>query len=75
MIASITEGNPLYLINPAEGKKDSVLYLLNRSKGLKGWSKSELPPKWHYGTNPRIPEIGDLMSFSPGNNPKQMKMS
>jgi alkaline phosphatase D len=57
MIASISGGNPVYLINPAEGKKDSVLYLLNKSKGLKAWSKSELPPKWHYGTNPRIPEI------------------
>jgi alkaline phosphatase D len=57
MIASISGGNPVYLINPAEGKKDSVIYLLNKSKGLKAWSKSELPPKWHYGTNPRIPEI------------------
>ncbi|HEX7493226.1 MAG TPA: ectonucleotide pyrophosphatase/phosphodiesterase, partial [Bacteroidales bacterium] len=57
MIASISGGNPVYLINPSEGKKDSVLYLLNKAKGLKAWSKSELPPKWHYGTNPRIPEI------------------
>lgn len=57
MIASISGGNPVYLINPAEGKKDSVLYLLNKSKGLKAWSKSKLPSKWHYGTNPRIPEI------------------
>jgi predicted AlkP superfamily pyrophosphatase or phosphodiesterase len=57
MIASISGGNPVYLINPAEGKKDSVLYLLNKAKGLKAWSKSQLPPKWHYGTNPRIPEI------------------
>lgn len=57
MIASIVGGNPVYLINPAEGKKDSVLYLLNKSKGLKAWPKSQLPPKWHYGTNPRIPEI------------------
>ena len=57
MIASITGGNPVYLINPVIGKKDSVLLLLNRSKGLKAWSKSQLPPKWHYGTNPRIPEI------------------
>jgi Uncharacterized proteins of the AP superfamily len=57
MIASISGGNPVYLINPSEGKKDSVLYLLNKSRGLKAWSKSQLPPKWHYGTNPRIPEI------------------
>lgn len=57
MIASISGGNPVYLINPAEGKKDSVLYLLNASGGLKAWNKAQLPPKWHYGTNPRIPEI------------------
>jgi len=57
LIASISGGNPVYLINPSEGKKDSVLYLLNKSTGLKAWSKSQLPPKWHYGTNPRIPEI------------------
>jgi predicted AlkP superfamily pyrophosphatase or phosphodiesterase len=57
MIASISGGNPVYLINPSAGKKDSILYLLNKSKGLQAWSKSQLPPRWHYGTNPRIPEI------------------
>ena len=57
MIASISGGNPVYLINPTEGKKDSVILLLNNSKGLKAWKKSEVPAKWHYGTNPRIPEI------------------
>jgi len=57
MIASISGGNPVYLINPSEGKRDSVLYLLNLSKGLKAWKKSDVPAKWHYGTNPRIPEI------------------
>jgi alkaline phosphatase D len=57
MIASVSGGNPVYLLNPREGKKDSVLYLLNKSKGLKAWNKSELPAKWHYGTNPRIPDI------------------
>ena len=57
MIASISGGNPVYLINPAAGEKDSVLYYLNKSNGLKAWSKSQLPAKWHYGTNPRIPEI------------------
>jgi alkaline phosphatase D len=57
MISSISGGNPVYLINPKDGKKDSVLYLLNSAKGCKAWSKSQLPAKWHYGTNPRIPEI------------------
>lgn len=57
MIASVSGGNPVYLINPAEGKRDSILLLLNQSNGLKAWKKSDLPAKWHYGTNPRIPEI------------------
>jgi alkaline phosphatase D len=57
MIASISGGNPVCLINPAEGKRDSVLNLLNSVKGMKAWRKSELPPKWNYGTHPRIPEI------------------
>jgi predicted AlkP superfamily pyrophosphatase or phosphodiesterase len=57
MIASISGGNPVYMINPSEGKKDSVLFLLNKSKGLKAWDKSKLPAKWHFGTNPRIPDI------------------
>jgi len=57
MIAGIFGGNPVYTINPAEGKADSVLYLLNNEKGLKAWRKSDLPSRWHYGTNPRIPEV------------------
>jgi alkaline phosphatase D len=57
MIASVSGGNPVYLINPNEGKGDSVLYLLNSVKGMKAWRKSGLPTRWHYGTNPRIPEI------------------
>jgi predicted AlkP superfamily pyrophosphatase or phosphodiesterase len=57
MITSISGGNPVYQINAAEGKSDSVLYFLNSVKGMKAWRKSQLPAKWHYGTNPRIPEI------------------
>ena len=57
MIRSITGGNPVYLINSSEGKEDSVLFLLNSVKGVKAWKKSEVPPRLHYGTNPRIPEI------------------
>lgn len=57
MIGSISGGNPVYLINPVEGKKDSILYLLNSKKGVKAWIKSQVPAKWHFGTNPRIPEI------------------
>ena len=57
MIASIFGGNPVYTINAAEGKKDSVLYYLNRIRGLKAYNKSEVPERLHYGTHPRIQDI------------------
>ena len=57
MIASFSGGNPVLLVNPAEGKTDSLLALINSFEGVKAWKKSELPAKWHYGTHPRIPEI------------------
>ena len=57
MIASIVGGNPVYLIKPAEGKRDSILMLINNTKGVRAWEKDKLPARWHYGSNPRIPEI------------------
>ena len=58
MIASISGGNPVYLINPAEGKGDSVLsssQFSYRDEGMEEIGSSFT--EWHYGTNPRIPEI------------------
>ena len=57
MIASLSGGNPVYLINPVEGKEDSILLLLNKVAGMKAWKKSEVPSKWNYGTHLRIPDI------------------
>jgi alkaline phosphatase D len=57
MIESIAGSNPVYVIDPAASKTDSVLLMLNRSEGVKAWKKSELPKKWNFGTHPRIPEI------------------
>ena len=57
MITSISGGNPVYLINSPSNKKDSVLYFLNKAKGLKAYDKSQVPERLHYGTNMRIPEI------------------
>ena len=57
MIASFYGGSPVLLVNPAEGKADSLLALINGVEGIKAWKKSELPARWHYGTNPRIPEV------------------
>ena len=55
MISSISGGNPVYLINSPANKKDSVLYLLNKAKGLKAYDKSQLPAAialWHQSKNP-----------------------
>lgn len=57
MIESMFGGNPVYTINPAEGKKDSVLYLLNRVEGLKAYAKEDVPARLNYGTHPRIQDI------------------
>jgi len=57
MISSLEGGNPVYFIDPRQGKLDSVLLLLNARKGLKAWSKSNVPARLHFGTNPRIPQI------------------
>jgi alkaline phosphatase D len=57
MIVSISGSSPVMMITPVEGKKDSILFLLNSKKGIKAWSKSQIPARLHFGTNPRIPEI------------------
>jgi alkaline phosphatase D len=57
MIADIYGSNPVYSINPSEGKSDSVLLLLHQQKGLKAYRKSEVPARLNYGTHPRIPQI------------------
>ena len=77
MITSISGGNPVYLIKPSDGKKDSVLILLNSVKGLKAWSKSQVPERWHYGTNQRIPEIVVVAdsSWSIGTRPEGSSMT
>jgi predicted AlkP superfamily pyrophosphatase or phosphodiesterase len=57
MISHISGSNPVFLINANDGKLDSVLLLLNARKGLKAWAKQDVPPRLHYSTNPRIPQI------------------
>jgi alkaline phosphatase D len=57
MIAGIFGSNPVFTINPADGKADSVLILLNNTRGVKAWRKADVPEHWNYGTHPRIPDI------------------
>lgn len=55
--ARLIESNYGMMITPAEGKKDSILLLLDSVLGLKAWDKAKLPARLHFGTNSRIPEV------------------
>jgi alkaline phosphatase D len=57
MVKRIYGGNPVWAVEPAEGKQDSVLLLLNIQRGMKAYARENLPDHLHYGTHPRIPEI------------------
>ena len=57
MVKSIVGGSPVWGCIPEEGKTDSIIYYINIQKGVKAYKKSETPPNWHFGTNPRIPEV------------------
>jgi alkaline phosphatase D len=57
MVARTTGSSPVYFIDPADGKKDSILLLVNAVKGVKAWSKDKIPGHLHFGSNSRIPEI------------------
>jgi alkaline phosphatase D len=54
---SLIGGNPVYLIQPAEGKADSILSALNRVEGVTAWDREDIPDHLHYGTSPRFPGI------------------
>lgn len=57
MIKRIIGGNPVWAVEPVEGKRDSVLLLLNIQRGIKAYAKEDLPAHLHYGTHTRIPEV------------------
>ena len=64
MVKRIYGGNPVWAIEPAEGKSDSLLILLYIQRGMKAWKRNELPAHLNYGTHLRIPEI--LLVADPG---------
>jgi predicted AlkP superfamily pyrophosphatase or phosphodiesterase len=53
----IIGGNPVYLIDPAEGYEDSVSLTLNDRKGVSAWQKDEIPARLNYGNSARFPGI------------------
>jgi predicted AlkP superfamily pyrophosphatase or phosphodiesterase len=45
-------------IAPREGRTQAVEQrLLGRHEHYQCWRKENLPPRWHYGSNPRVPPI------------------
>lgn len=56
-IESIYGGNPVYMVDAAGQYADSILAIINRTEGVKGWTRDQLPSHYHYGTSSRIPGI------------------
>ena len=50
-------GNPIYLIDPADGYEDLVTSSLDAVEGVSAWQKEDIPEHLHFGTSPRFPGI------------------
>ena len=55
--SSIIGGNPVYLIEPAEGCADSITGALDPLEGVVAWQKEDIPQRLHYGNSTRFPGI------------------
>src|SRR5690606_19833393 len=56
--AKIVSGGQVIGIAPKPGHEDAVAdRLLGAHDRYDCWRKGELPPRWHYGSHPRIPPI------------------
>lgn len=56
-IDMIIGGNPVYLVDPADGYADSIANTLNSVNGVKAWQKDDIPEHLNYGNSPRFPGI------------------
>jgi predicted AlkP superfamily pyrophosphatase or phosphodiesterase len=56
-IKRINGGNPVINLEPEPGYLDEATRLLKATLHIKTWTRSGLPASYHYGTNPRIPEL------------------
>jgi len=68
---SVIGGNPVYLIEPAEGCADSITIALTSVEGVSAWQKEDIPQHLHYGTSSRFPGIVVVADslWSIGTNP------
>jgi predicted AlkP superfamily pyrophosphatase or phosphodiesterase len=53
----ILDDGPLLLVAPRAGRDAETMRLPGRHDHYQCWRRGDLPPAWHYGTNPRIPAI------------------
>jgi predicted AlkP superfamily pyrophosphatase or phosphodiesterase len=53
----IQDTGPITLVAPRAGRETEAMRLVGRHDRYRCWRRGELPPAWHYGTNPRIPAI------------------
>ncbi len=56
-IETIVGGNPVYLIDAADGFEVSVTSALNGVVGVSAWQKDDIPEHFHYGNSTRFPDI------------------
>ncbi len=56
-VSTIVGSNPVYNIKATDEAIDSILFVLNKTKGVTGYKTSETPERLHYGTNPRTLDI------------------
>ena len=54
---SIIGGNPVFLIEAAEGCADSITSALDPLDGVLAWQKTDIPQRLHYGNSTRFPGI------------------
>jgi len=70
-------GNPLLLLQPVEGMKDSVYNILRNVDNLQVWRSGHLPERLNYGNNPRTLDLIVLAdsTWSLGWNPPRENFS
>lgn len=56
-IVSCYGGNPVFQIDADDHCIDSVMAIIDRTPGIKGWLKKDIPEHYHYGTSDRIPDL------------------
>ena len=53
----ILDDGPLLLAATRAGREAEAMRLVGRHDHYQCWRREDLPPAWHYGSNPRIPAI------------------